>query len=527
MKTRTIRFWIFGAVLFFGGARATKAQAQTTVTATVTDPNGIPYANGTVKAQINPPGPPSPCVVTGGNCVPIQGTVGPQPLDSTGSFTMNLYPNASISPAATTWIFTVCISPGVPLPQGTGPQCFSSSQTIAGASQSLSAQLSASATALTSTATTISPCTLNSIFVAGTSCYPTIQSAITAAGSAGSIQIPASYAGTDSYSNPSNVPVIDLRGGVALRIWSQIEPSRPISGYPLGNDFRIQSNGSADLYLAHDSNVSAVTTTAASLVIGVNTNILVGSTANFSATAGNVIVGRETTNEEVCTGMSIVDATHMSFTCGKTHTGTTDIEQLGSTIFHGGKLFIYQPENPSQLSGRSAPMRWADGALNIVMFYPGNTGNPWPFSGLAFAAKITGALNTVPLTPGDLDFQNSSSSKCARFLNSPGTSNIASMCDGGMSTSSLISSGTQSVSGCGLAVPLGGAWAGSFKSGTTGTCTVTITPGISAQNGFVCLAKDLTTPADEPKQTAYTTATCTLSWTTVTGDLITWQAIAF
>lgn len=144
---RILHFLIF-AVLFFGGARVTNAQTQTTVTATVTDPNGIPYAGGTVKAQINPPGPPSPCVVTGGNCVPIQGTVGPQPLDFTGSFTMNLYPNASITPAATNWIFTVCISPGVQPPLGTGPQCFSVPVTIAGSSQNISATLNGSALSL-------------------------------------------------------------------------------------------------------------------------------------------------------------------------------------------------------------------------------------------------------------------------------------------------------------------------------------------------------------------------------------------
>lgn len=97
----------------------------------------------------------------------------------------------------------------------------------------------------------------------------------------------------------------------------------------------------------------------------------------------------------------------------------------------------------------------------------------------------------------------------------------------GITSGGFTATGTQTISGCSLTVPLGGAWAGSFKSGITGTCTITITPGMTATNGFVCPAKDLTTPADEPKQTAYTTTTCTLSWTTVSGDLITWQAVAF
>lgn len=142
--------FIFLLELIFFAASTARAQSQTTVTATVTDPNTIPYAGGTVKAQISPPGANSPCVTnSAGDCVPIQGTVGPAPLDSTGKFTLNLYPNASITPAATQWTFTVCIAPGVPPPQGTGPQCFSATATIAGASQDVSAALNAVAPALT------------------------------------------------------------------------------------------------------------------------------------------------------------------------------------------------------------------------------------------------------------------------------------------------------------------------------------------------------------------------------------------
>jgi len=94
--------------------------------------------------------------------------------------------------------------------------------------------------------------------------------------------------------------------------------------------------------------------------------------------------------------------------------------------------------------------------------------------------------------------------------------------NGSLKAFSYIFGGTPGVTGCSVTNVLGGATGGSFKSGTTGTCTVTITPGITATNGIGCWAKDLTTPADEPKQTAYTTTTATLSWTTVSGDLITY-----
>lgn len=82
--------------------------------------------------------------------------------------------------------------------------------------------------------------------------------------------------------------------------------------------------------------------------------------------------------------------------------------------------------------------------------------------------------------------------------------------------------GTQNISGCSLTTPLGTANAGSFLSGTAGTCTVTITPGITASHGFVCSATDLTTRTDIVSQSAYSTTTCTISGTTASGDLVTY-----
>lgn len=93
----------------------------------------------------------------------------------------------------------------------------------------------------------------------------------------------------------------------------------------------------------------------------------------------------------------------------------------------------------------------------------------------------------------------------------------------------IVAGGSQSVSGCSLTNALGGTWAGSFKSGTSGTCTVTITPGITAPNGFACDAHDLTTAADANNmvQTAYNQTTATIAGTTVSADLITWKCVAF
>ena len=151
MRARgTVRKIICGAALAFLSLAAprARAQSQTAVTATITDPNGIAYAGGTVKAQLVPAGGPAPCVVIGGNCVAIPGTAGPAPLDSTGKFVVNLYPNGSITPSGTSWLFTVCINPGVLPPWGTGQQCFNVTETISGSSQNITADMDAAAPAL-------------------------------------------------------------------------------------------------------------------------------------------------------------------------------------------------------------------------------------------------------------------------------------------------------------------------------------------------------------------------------------------
>ena len=121
------------------------AQNFTIVSATVVDPNGIPYANGTVSALL----------ITNGvtpllNGNPFSGSSGPANLSSTGSFTMQLASNTAIVPSTLKWQFTVCSAAGTVNPAiGTGPQCFTTLITISGATQNLSATLSALAPALT------------------------------------------------------------------------------------------------------------------------------------------------------------------------------------------------------------------------------------------------------------------------------------------------------------------------------------------------------------------------------------------
>jgi hypothetical protein len=79
-------------------------------------------------------------------------------------------------------------------------------------------------------------------------------------------------------------------------------------------------------------------------------------------------------------------------------------------------------------------------------------------------------------------------------------------------------------SGCSAGSTAGGPATGQYASGTSGTCTVTVTLGgaapVYAVTGWVCPVWDLTTPGDVQKQTGSTQDTVTFSGTTVSGDVI-------
>jgi len=74
--------------------------------------------------------------------------------------------------------------------------------------------------------------------------------------------------------------------------------------------------------------------------------------------------------------------------------------------------------------------------------------------------------------------------------------------------------------GCSAGTQTGGATAGTFSSGTTGTCTVTLTFAFTAAHGWYCGANDLTTNTDMLRETSTTANSAVLSGTTVSGDVV-------
>jgi hypothetical protein len=129
----------------------------TLVTGTVTDPNGVPYALGTIAPLLITSATPT-FTATGQLYFPPSQASG---LDSTGHFLVRLADNTTLTPGGTTWNFKVCSAVGtVPLSFGTGPQCFTLAApiTISGASQDIGAALRAVAPTLTLNFGTSSAC---------------------------------------------------------------------------------------------------------------------------------------------------------------------------------------------------------------------------------------------------------------------------------------------------------------------------------------------------------------------------------
>ena len=146
-KNRILRAFVgalLAAPLFFLASPA-HAQTPTTVTGCIVDPNGIKYTGGSFTVNLVGNGGTQPSV----NGVPISGSFGPSALDVNGCVpAIGLYANSVITPAGTKWQFTIN-NPGANPPVGFGPVSFTAPPiTIAGATQSVTTQLTAAALVL-------------------------------------------------------------------------------------------------------------------------------------------------------------------------------------------------------------------------------------------------------------------------------------------------------------------------------------------------------------------------------------------
>ena len=110
---------------------------------------------------------------------------------------------------------------------------------------------------------------------------------------------------------------------------------------------------------------------------------------------------------------------------------------------------------------------------------------------------------------------------------------VASLSDKGLMTApATVSGGTSfTLKGCNASAIVGGAAAGTFKSGTTGNCKATITingaTGLAAPHGWACSGNNLTDPAKAVHQTASTVTTATLAGATAANDVISFYCMGY
>lgn len=136
--------WLSGSALpFFDLLPA--AAAQTSVTGTVRDVNGVPYIGGTVQPQfVNVSGGASPTITATG--APMVPPTTPVTISNTGTFNVGLPANTNISPNSTHWQFLICSAPGTtfPDPGSVGGSCFTTGLiTITGTSQDITGNINA------------------------------------------------------------------------------------------------------------------------------------------------------------------------------------------------------------------------------------------------------------------------------------------------------------------------------------------------------------------------------------------------
>jgi hypothetical protein len=138
-------------------------------------------------------------------------------------------------------------------------------------------------------------------------------------------------------------------------------------------------------------------------------------------------IGRGTANAEIVSpaNWSVVDATHITITCANTHSGTTDIEQLGASHFETSAV-IFDPVNVKPSQQTTAQITF-QGHIGVWFTAPGSTSDTWPLSGFQWNAVQTGQNGANK----DLVLRNNNSSSSFQFLNAANTQNLFLLTESG------------------------------------------------------------------------------------------------
>lgn len=518
------------------GAPTLPAQTRTQVSATITDPNGLPYSNATIVIQLvgggsTPQTTPcsfSPCFVQ---------NPPPSLTDASGHFTVSLYANASIAPGGTTWQFNV-IEPGVAPPWGKGTQGFSVSTTIAGATDDISSLLSAAAPALTPAfAGGATPCTTSPFAVqinnAGAFGCNANFTYTPSSGLLVRTETGAFLSGSNNYYNQallscaqSDIDATISKTGTIIGITPYnytdaqtacVKP--PTASGTATNDeahalagYAINGNGQQQ---GQFGKYSASGVTGYGYCVASNTNCegLVAYAQDDSSLSSVVLVGFEAGIFPQNTGDHAYGFLYSPY-----GTVQPSFDNAPAFDIHSDQS---PPTNSTMLA--TSGYRCEAAALTVQntnfsicnelnpIEIPAN-GNVYPSQSVAFTSGtgVGTATNTAYL----LQENDNAASPAARLVYLPASGAAASITTGAF----IFPTETSPVSGCSATGISGGA-IGHFTAGAT-SCTFVVTLPVTTFTEWHCEADDWTNPADHIGQTSSTLTTATLTGTVSASDTI-------
>lgn len=520
-------FYILMFLCACGALLSTSANGQTLtqVSATITDPNGLPYSNASVVIQLvgggstpqTTPCAVSPCFVN--NPPAIQ-------TSAAGSFSIALWANGSITPGGTQWSFLVQ-EPGVAPPWGFGPKSFTYTATISGATDDISSGMSALAPALT----------------------PAFSGGATPCGSAGEIQYSAApslgcnanftYTSASGLFKSANAGVFNNSQMNTYNVFTLngCDPSAEYNYIQAGNF----SSDAADPCAATPAGATVHQINGLGAYVNTSQNSSGGTVADTvgvyaqcrALVAGGGCWG---INGGVSDGWPVV----ANSVAARMEAAEFDV-WLENSASHG-----YGVQMVSQFTAQPGQSTSNGGQFPSIEIDRDGPGGVWT-AGVACATGVTdngsghgdcvdiqaiGAGTGLPSqaiwwhstngTGGNVNGQliqalTADFSPELQFVPATGL-------NAAFSAPTLITAGYgATLTGCGFTSGHAGGLAGNFASGTTGTCNITITMPVSTFTGWSCSATDITAHTAFLQTGTLSVTQAQLSGSTTSGDVVTYQ----
>lgn len=316
---------------------------------------------------------------------------------------------------------------------------------------------------------------------------------------------------------PANPPVSTTAGTAGQVLTSNGASADPTfqsvgGGTPGGSDTQIQFNdagafgGDADYTWTKATNLLVLGSTATPGTIrgGPGTAANGATLKIFGGAAGTTNAGGILTLEGGPGGATSGNSAGVNI-----NSGTVTDGDAGS-IFITGRDGVGTSRAGGAISGTAGNSTTAVQGANVSW----TAGNGGP----------TGNGGTVTLKAGN---GGATSGGGGDVILTPGTATAGSVGGKINSQGAIAITGTKfTASGCSNSTTVGGAAAGSYNSGTTGTCTVTVTLP-TVPNAYACHASNVTTTANAQSMTASTSTSATFSGTTNSGDVIKFMCIGY